>query len=109
MPITFFDRLKRAWQRVFFWQKNDRANAEIAPQSQDDHALVLAISNPKPAHGLKQIRFVNRVLSGQEKRIFWLAVVLLVVSAGMLATEIIRHNTVSSTYVRGTYISAMNV
>ncbi len=107
MPITFFDRLKRAWQRVFFWQKNDRANAEIAPQSQDDHALVLAISNPKPAHGLKQIRFVNRVLSGQEKRIFWLAVVLLVVSAGMLATEIIRHNTVSSPNVGGTYIEAL--
>lgn len=105
--MTFFDRLKRAWQQVFFWQKNDTASAEIAPQAHDDHALVLAVTNAKSSHGIKQIRFINRVLTGQEKRVFWIAVILVFVSAGLLTSEIVRTNMTASPAVGGTYVEAL--
>ncbi|MFO0764726.1 MAG: ABC transporter substrate-binding protein [Patescibacteria group bacterium] len=105
--MTFFDRLKRAWQQVFFWQKNDPASAEIAPQVHDDHALVLAVTNAKSSHGIKQIRFINRVLTGQEKRVFWIAVILVLVSGGLLASEIVRTNMTASPAVGGTYVEAL--
>lgn len=105
--MTFFDRMKRAWQRVFFWQKTDSTSAEIAPQAHDDHALVLAVTDTKSHHGIKQIRFVNRVLTPQEKRIFWLAAVLVLVSSGLLASEIVRRNMTTSPAVGGTYVEAL--
>lgn len=105
--MTFFDRLKRAWQQVFFWQKTDSSTAEIASHAHDDHALVLAVTKTKSTKGLKQLRFVNKVLSDKEKRLFWIAFLLAILSLGALITEIIRHNTVTSPSVGGTYVEAL--
>ncbi len=71
--MTPLERLRTTWRRIFFWQNPPDAHTseEFVPHPHHDHALVLAVTKTRKIPKWKQLRFMNRVLDTQERRIFW--------------------------------------
>lgn len=66
-------RVKAWWHRIFFWQSTEDGSQQFKPDVGHDHTLVLSVTDKKHLPGWYQIRFLSRVLSTQELRMFWTA------------------------------------
>jgi len=63
-------RVRAFMSRVFFWHAPERqASNEQLPESERDHALVLAVTKPTQVPGWRQLRYANRILTMTEKRL----------------------------------------
>lgn len=103
---TWLSKLKKIWQRVFFWQQNGSASQEIKPHAHTDHALVLQVTQPARFPRFRQLRFINRVLSAQEKRLFWGAALVffgacVFGTVDLAATRVVPVPGVGGTYTEG--------
>lgn len=91
---SLIDRIRSLWSKVFFWQTpTPEGSEEFVPHRHADHALVLAVTSPKRVPRWKQLRFVNRVLSETERRLFWGALTITVLALGIGITDIVRSRT----------------
>lgn len=103
---TWLKQLRKIWQKIFFWQQTPGESQETKPHSHADHALVLSVTKTSNVPSFRQLRFVNRVLSASERKIFWGAVfvflaALLLGSADLAATRIVSVPSVGGTYTEG--------
>lgn len=103
---TWLTQLKKIWQRVFFWQKNETVSQEMKPHAHSDHALVLQVTKPSQFPRLRQLRFINRVLDAKEKRFFWGAAFVFFAAfvfgtVDLAATRIVPVPGVGGTYTEG--------
>ncbi|HVM91041.1 MAG TPA: ABC transporter substrate-binding protein [Verrucomicrobiae bacterium] len=82
---SWLDRLRSAWRRVFFWQDipSPGSSEEFHPHHAHDHALVLSVTSPRKVPGWKQLRFINRVLTPAERRVFWISILVFVIALGV--------------------------
>jgi peptide/nickel transport system substrate-binding protein len=102
----WLEKLRKIWQRVFFWQKPAGESHEVRPHSHADHALVLSVTKPSTVPSFRQLRFMNRVLDAKERRIFWGAffvclAALLLGTADLAATQLVTIPSVGGTYTEG--------
>jgi peptide/nickel transport system substrate-binding protein len=82
----------RAWFRaIFFWlDTSKKANTEQAPEATRDHALVLSVTKPTAIPTWRQFRYITRVLSVNEIKlflIFGLVGLLALTGAGLLTAK----------------------
>ncbi|MCK9361456.1 ABC transporter substrate-binding protein [Patescibacteria group bacterium] len=92
--FSIFDRFRSAWNKVFFWQTPSAGSSEeFTPHPHADHALVLAVTSPKRVPRWKQLRFINRVLVGRERGLFWGALAVGIIAFGVGLTDIVRTRT----------------
>ncbi len=104
---TLIERLRRAWRRVFFWQGSpDDGSQEIKPHSHADHALVLAVTKPSAMPRMRQLRFINRVLSKGERQVFWAAALFCLAGlvfgfADLAATRLVPVPAAGGSYTEG--------
>lgn len=103
---TWLKQLQKIWKKVFFWQQTSGTSQEIKPHSHADHALVLSVTKSSTVPTLKQLRFINRVLGVNERRLFWGATLLCVAAlflgtADLAATRIVAVPGVGGTYTEG--------
>lgn len=102
----WIERLRKIWQRVFFWQRPSGESHEVKPHSHADHALVLSVTKPSTVPSFKQLRFVNRVLTPSERKVFWGAVfvfaaALVLGTVDLAATRLVPVPGVGGTYTEG--------
>ncbi|MCE9586551.1 peptide ABC transporter substrate-binding protein [Candidatus Uhrbacteria bacterium] len=102
----WLERLRKLWQRVFFWQQPSGDSHEVKPHSHADHALVLSVTKPSTVPSFRQLRFVNRVLNAGERKIFWgaffvLLAALMLGTADLAATRLVPVPGVGGTYTEG--------
>jgi peptide/nickel transport system substrate-binding protein len=66
-----------AWvRRTFFWlTPSSKTSTEQGPELSQDHALVLAVTQPSVLPRWRQLRYAGRVLSPAERRILAIALV----------------------------------
>ncbi|MFA6429397.1 MAG: ABC transporter substrate-binding protein [Patescibacteria group bacterium] len=58
------------WRSLFFWRKA-AGSQEFKPTSHSDHALVFAVTAPRRFPRFTQLRFLSRVFSTNELRLFY--------------------------------------
>ncbi len=80
---------------------------EQKPEQSHDHALVLAVTSPKFIPGARQLRYVFRILSLTEKRIFFSAFILGTISLLAAFTFFIKTHVSTVPAVGGTYSEAL--
>lgn len=105
---SLLERLRAAWNRVFFWQQAKAETRETKPDAHDDHALVLSIKEPKKVPHWKQLRFLNRVLSSNERRIFWGAFGVFLLALGAGGFVIVRTSVTDLPAAGGSYTEAVS-
>lgn len=107
MP-SLFDRLRSAWNKVFFWQNIPAGTSdEFTPHPHADHALVLAVTAPKRVPRWKQLRFINRVFVGRERALFWGALGVGVVALAIGFGDLVRTRTESVPAGGGVFTEAV--
>ncbi len=88
--LSLINRLRNIWKKVFFWQETPTGGSEeFTPHTHADHTLVLAVTTPKRVPGWKQLRFINRVLVGRERGLFWSALAVGLAALAVGTTNII--------------------
>lgn len=90
---TFFDRVRAFARRAFFWIFKKPKNDECAPETGEDHKLILSVIAPKRVPALRQLRYAARFLSASEKRWVAGAVAVLVLSLGLALGNAARQHT----------------
>lgn len=83
-------RVNAWWHRIFFWQATEDGSQQFKPDVGHDHALVLSVTNKKRVPGWYQLRFLPRVLSPHESRMFWTCFAVFLFSIGIGTAAIIR-------------------
>lgn len=78
----WFTRVRTWWRKWFFWQHTHEGSHEFKPETDHDHALVLSVLEPKRVPRWQQIRFLHRLLSPTERRIFWISLGCFFLAAG---------------------------
>lgn len=68
-----FERFRRAWKRLFFWQTASTPNVERVTPNTHDRALVAAVSRPSRLPRWRQFRYLSHVFSKRERVQFWSA------------------------------------
>jgi peptide/nickel transport system substrate-binding protein len=88
------ERLRSTWKKVFFWQQTPSSDSshEFIPHHGHDHALVLSVTSPRKVPRWKQLRFINRVLNQNERRVFWGSFLIFVLALGFGAYGVARLN-----------------
>ncbi|MCR4256198.1 MAG: ABC transporter substrate-binding protein [Candidatus Uhrbacteria bacterium] len=105
---SFISRLRSAWQRIFFWQAPPaEGSEEFTPHPHADHGLVLALTSKKRVPRWKQLRFLNRVLTVKERRLFWGALGLAAVALLLGGVDVIRSQTILVPAAGGTFTEAV--
>lgn len=77
---AWLERMRDLWCRIFFWQGPNRPSAEFKPTHEEERALLIAVTEPKPVPRWRQLRFVGRVLPKTERQIFWSALIVCTLS-----------------------------
>ncbi len=104
---TLLAQLQKIWKRIFFWQQTSSSDShEVKPHVHADRALVLSVTKPRSFPSFKQLRFINRVLSGAERNWFWGAVFVFLAAlalgtADLAATRLVVVPAVGGTYTEG--------
>jgi peptide/nickel transport system substrate-binding protein len=105
---SIFARLRAAWNRVFFWQAPPAdGSGEFTPHPHADHGLVLALTSKKRIPHWKQLRFLNRVLTAKERRLFWSALGLAAAAVLIGGIDLVRSNTTLVPAAGGTFTEAV--
>ncbi len=101
-------RLRAAWNQVFFWQVPPAdGSGEFTPHPHADHTLVLALTSKKRVPRWKQLRFINRVLAPQERRLLWGALAVALVALLIGGGDLLRSGTVRVPAAGGTFTEAV--
>lgn len=106
---SLLDRFRSAWQRIFFWQAPPaEGSGEFVPHHHHaDHDLVLALRPKKRVPRWKQLRFINRVLTPTERRLFWGAFLVALVAFVVGVGDSIRSRTELVPAPGGTFTEAL--
>jgi len=111
MPLpSFLERMRGVYRRIFFWlpSGSGRHNEEIlAHEVHHDHALVLNVVVPERVPRWRQIRYVMRVLSTSERRVFAIALAATLVALGIAGVSFAREKVVSVPVPGGTFTEAL--
>jgi len=82
---------KREWPKIFtFWRHAKDHSQEFKPRPHDDHALVLSVNKKALPPVWRQFRFIGRVFSRREWRLFWLCLLGTLVTLGIGAADLLR-------------------
>jgi peptide/nickel transport system substrate-binding protein len=105
----FFERVRGAFRRIFFWLPSSTTpNEEVHPHgSHHDHALVLNVVSPQRVPRWRQVRYIMRILSLGERRVFALALFAALVSLGVAGVTYARGRVVSVPIAGGTFTEAI--
>lgn len=98
-----FQKIRAAVRRIFFWHARTEGSHEFSPETRHDHALVLSVTESKRVPRWQQIRFLNRVLNRNERRLLWGALAIGVLSIGLAATDLVRPHIGTVPSVGGTF------
>ncbi len=71
LPSSRFERFRRWWKRIFFWQNTPLVSREVAPPNVHDRHLVAAVTAPNTLPGWRQIRYITHVFSARERAHLW--------------------------------------
>ncbi len=101
-----FERFRRAWKRLFFWQNASTPNVERVAPNDHDRALVAAINRPSQLPRWRQFRYLSHVFSKRERVQFWSAlafgsVFLLFAGALFVEPHIVRQPAVGGVLSEG--------
>jgi peptide/nickel transport system substrate-binding protein len=107
MPNAWLERARRWWRKVFFWHANTTGSHEVKPHVHHDHALVVAVTEPKRLPGLRQLKFLPRLLTPRERRIVLASLALAVLGLGLGLTSLLRNNLVRVPATGGTITEAL--
>lgn len=67
---------------MFFWHNRTTSEEIHEHAHHHDHALVLSITETSRAPRLRQLRFLNHVLSPREKQLFWGSTIIFILALG---------------------------
>ena len=104
---AWLERMRALWRRIFFWQGPTSPSAEFKPSHTEAHALVLAVAKPSKVPRWKQLRFVGRVLNENERRIFWIALIVCLVGISVGSGDLVRTRLVEAPAEGGSVTEAL--
>ncbi|MFZ2804642.1 MAG: ABC transporter substrate-binding protein [Patescibacteria group bacterium] len=109
MPLpSFIERVRGAFRRIFFWLPSaSTGNEEVHPEALHDHALVMSVVGPQRIPRWRQVRYVMRVLSRGEQRIFILSFGVALVALGVAGASFASTRIVTVPVVGGTFTEAV--
>ncbi|HEU0050909.1 MAG TPA: ABC transporter substrate-binding protein [Patescibacteria group bacterium] len=82
---------KREWRKIiFFWQKGKEHSQEFRATPHADHALVFSVNKASLAPAWRQFRFLRRVLTKKEWRVFWFGILIFLAGLGAGAALLIQ-------------------
>ncbi|MBP7134541.1 hypothetical protein KBA73_04975 [Patescibacteria group bacterium] len=90
------------WHRVFFWHRRSSSEETQEATHQHDHALVFAVTESSRPSRVRQLRFLNHVLSRSERQLFWGAFFLFFIAFGVGLASVIRPHILSVAATGGT-------
>ncbi len=100
--------LIREWRRrIFFWHGRSGGSREFIPDRHDDHALVLTVTKPSHVPRWQQLRFLHRLLSPKERKIFFLCAIVFLISASIGLVSVLRPRFVLVPTVGGSMTEAL--
>lgn len=105
--MSFVQRLRALWRKIFFWQYPLSTSEQHESQVHDDHALVLAVTNPPTARGISRLRFLFHVFTKKDIHLFWISLGVLVLSLGTLGAALIQAHVTSVPTLGGTYVEGL--
>ncbi len=104
---SFVERLRGTIRRIFFWLPSKNAQTEQSTEASYDHALVLSVTTPAPVPRWRQLRYLFRVLSVSERRVFIIACVISSLSLFAAGSLIIQSRLATVPVVGGTFTEAL--
>jgi len=90
-----------------FWRSRKNPIEEQRPEQSHDHALVLSVTSPRQIPGARQLRYVFRILTLTERRIFFGAFILGSLSLIVAFAFFIKSHVSEVPAVGGTYSEAL--
>jgi len=101
-------RLHTVSGRIFFWlpSRTKSEESEATPDTKD-HKLLLSVTRPRRLPGLRQIRYIGRVLSSAERRSVALLLAITLVSTCTAAFFAVRAQTNRVPAIGGTLVEAL--
>lgn len=100
---TALDKLRAASRRIFFWHAKTEGSQEFSPEPHHDRALVLAVTESKRFPRWQQLRFLNRVLNQNERRLLWSAFAVALLSLAIGSGDLARPHIGTVPSVGGTF------
>lgn len=108
MPIfRWLSLARRWWQRLFFWHGRPEGSNEFTPDLHHDHALVLTVTKPSSVPRWQQWRFLHRLLSPRERKIFLICAAVFLISAGIALINVLLPRFVRVPTIGGTFTEAL--
>ena len=104
---SFVERLRGTIRQIFFWLPSTDAQAEQAPEASHDHALVLSVTTPAPVPRWRQLRYLFRVLSLTERRLFLVALLIGASSLLLAGSLIVKSRLITVPVIGGTFTEAL--
>lgn len=104
---SFVERLRGTIRRIFFWLPSNNAEVEQAPEAAHDHALVLSVTTPAPVPRWRQLRYLFRVLSLPERRLFIIACLVCVASLLVAGGLVVQSRLVIVPTIGGIFTEAL--
>lgn len=108
MPFFRWFSIIRRWRRrLFFWHGRPDGSREFTPDRHDDHALVLTVTKPSHVPRWQQWRFLQRLFTSNERKIFFICAILFLFSMGLGLADTLRSRFVLVPTVGGTLTEAV--
>jgi len=105
---TFVRRVRALVRRVFFWLPSASVSEEHLPEAGHDHALILAVTNPRRMPTFRQIRYgIRVVLTEAERRTFLIAGTVFVLAAGTALAFLLSERTIRVPVTGGAMIEGV--
>jgi peptide/nickel transport system substrate-binding protein len=101
-----FDRLRSWLRQIFFWLPSSTEEERPADIGHD-HALVASLVSTERVPRWRQLRYISRILSFNERRLLFLSFWILVLSLGGTTAYFVYARTVTVPAVGGTYTEAL--
>jgi peptide/nickel transport system substrate-binding protein len=95
------------WLRTLFFWHTPSGSHEFKAETHQDHALVLAVTEPKRVPRYQQLRFLHRVLTSEERLVLWGAFVVGLVSTGIGVYALLTPHMTTAPAVGGTFTEAL--
>lgn len=100
---AFVVRVRALVRRVFFWLPSAQLSEERRPEAGHDHALLLAVTQPKRIPTLRQLRYgIRVVLSDGERKTLLAALFVFLIAAGTALGFLAKERTVLVPVIGGT-------
>ncbi len=114
MPLySLLNRLIGLWRGLqglrhfFFWLPGSHVHTEHQPTSHHDHALVISVTAPKNFPRWRQLRYLLRICSPLERRLFVVSAATAVLALTITCVTLVKTRLVTVPSVGGTLTEAL--